>query len=100
MRRAEFSANLLAAMSCATIGVQAASRTDAHDELRLLERRSGGRLGVYAWASGTRNDVAVAWPLQGGPVTIAAYLTRATLAEASRDAVLAQVGSIVARAVS
>lgn len=39
-------------MSCAAIGVRPAAAAGALDDLRLLERRSGGRLGVYAFRPG------------------------------------------------
>jgi beta-lactamase class A len=45
---------------------------------------------------GTRNDVAVAWPPGRQPILICAYLTGSKLNAAGRDAVLAEVGRIVA----
>ena len=49
-------------------------------------------------ASNTRNDIAVIWPPNGRPIVIAAYLTGCKLKATDRDAVLAKVGSIVAKA--
>ncbi len=42
--------------------------------------------------SDTRNDIAIAWPLTGAPIVVAAYLTGSTLAAKPRDAILASVG--------
>lgn len=47
---------------------------------------------------GTSNDVAVAWPPQGGPLLISAYLTDTTASGEARDAILAAVGRAVAGA--
>lgn len=48
---------------------------------------------------GTRNDVAIAWPPGRKPILVAAYLTGSKLNAAGRDAVLAEVGRIVAAGV-
>jgi beta-lactamase class A len=45
---------------------------------------------------GTRNDVAIAWPPGRKPILVSAYLTGSKLNAAGRDAVLAEVGRIVA----
>lgn len=48
---------------------------------------------------GTANDIAVAWPPQGGPVLITAYLTGAQGVDAkARDAALAEVGRVLGEA--
>jgi beta-lactamase class A len=44
---------------------------------------------------GTSNDVAIAWPPNRVPITIAAYLTGATVSSDARDAALATVARIV-----
>ena len=48
---------------------------------------------------GTRNDVAIAWPPGRKPILISGYLTTSKLNAAGRDAVLAEVGRIVAAGV-
>lgn len=48
---------------------------------------------------GTRNDVAVAWPPGRKPIVVAAYLTGSMLNAKGRDAVLAEVGRIVAASI-
>ena len=48
---------------------------------------------------GTRNDVAIAWPPGRKPILVSAYLTGSRLNAAGRDAVLAEVGRIVASTV-
>jgi beta-lactamase class A len=48
---------------------------------------------------GTRNDVAIAWPPGRKPILISAYLTGSKLNAQGRDAVLAEVGRIVAAGV-
>jgi len=48
---------------------------------------------------GTRNDVAIAWPPGRQPILVAAYLTTSKLDAKGRDAVLAEVGRIVAAGV-
>jgi len=47
--------------------------------------------------SGTRNDIAIAWPPGRAPLLVTAYLTGSQLPAKERDAVLAEVGRIVAR---
>ena len=48
---------------------------------------------------GARNDVAIAWPPGRKPILVAAYLTNSKLNAVGRDAVLAEVGRIVAAGV-
>lgn len=59
---------------------------------------AGWRVGdkTGAGGHGTRNDVAIAWPPGRKPVLVAAYLTGSKLDAKGRDAVLAEVGRIVA----
>ncbi len=45
---------------------------------------------------GTRNDVAIAWPPGRKPILVSAYLTGSRLNASGRDAVLAEVGRIIA----
>jgi len=47
---------------------------------------------------GTANDVAILRPPHRAPILVAAYLTGSTASDAGRDAVLAEVGRIVAEA--
>ncbi len=49
---------------------------------------------------GTRNDVAIAWPPGRKPVIVAAYLNGSKLNASGRDAVLAEVGRIVAATIA
>jgi beta-lactamase class A len=44
----------------------------------------------------TANDIAILWPPHGAPVLVAAYLTECAGPEEKRNAVLAQVGRLVA----
>ena len=48
--------------------------------------------------NGSANDVAVAWPPGRPPILVAAYFTESTIADAARNAVIADAGRIVARA--
>jgi beta-lactamase class A len=59
---------------------------------------AGWRVGDKTGAGdhGTRNDVAIAWPPGRKPILVAAYLTGSKLDARGRDAVLAEVGRIVA----
>jgi beta-lactamase class A len=50
-------------------------------------------------ALGSTNDIAVFWLPHGQPLIVAAYLTESSATQAEREAVLAQVGRLVARAV-
>ncbi|ADV26436.1 Beta-lactamase [Pseudoxanthomonas suwonensis 11-1] len=51
--------------------------------------------------AGTRNDIAVAWPLgQGSPWVVTAYLQGAKVDSPSRDAVLARAGALAAQLVA
>lgn len=56
---------------------------------------SGDKTGTGA--NNTANDVAIVWPQGRAPILIAAYYTGSRLYPESRDAVLADVGRIVAR---
>jgi beta-lactamase class A len=47
-------------------------------------------------ANGSTNDIAVAWPPGRAPIFIAAYFTGSTIAQSERDAVLGEVGRIIA----
>jgi beta-lactamase class A len=59
---------------------------------------SGWRVGDKTGSNGenTTNDVAIIWPPRQAPVLVAAYLTACAGSEAKRNAVLAQVGRLVA----
>jgi beta-lactamase class A len=73
-------------------------------------RTAGGRIPAglpRGWTSGdktgsgannTANDVAIVWPPGRAPILIAAYYTGSRLYPESRDAVLADVGRMVAKA--
>ena len=78
----------------------------------LIANQTGGdrlRKGLpKAWIVGdktgsngenTTNDVAICWPPKQPPVLIAAYLTECPGTDAKRNAVLAQVGKLVAESV-
>lgn len=56
--------------------------------------RVGDKTGMCA--NGSTNDVAIAWPDRDRPVLIAAYLTGSAAPVGERDAVLAEVGRLVA----
>ncbi|HEX5380506.1 MAG TPA: class A beta-lactamase, partial [Phenylobacterium sp.] len=62
---------------------------------------AGWRVGDKTGAGdhGTRNDVAILWPPGRKPILVAAYLTQSKLKADGRDAVLAEVGRIVAAGV-
>ncbi len=57
--------------------------------------RSANKTGTYP-SQGSANDVAIIWPPGRKPVVVAAYYTGSTAPAATRDAVLANVGRIVA----
>jgi len=59
---------------------------------------SGWRVGDKTGSNGenTTNDIAIIWPPRQAPVLVAAYLTACAGSEAKRNAVLAQVGRLVA----
>lgn len=57
--------------------------------------RVGDKTGTSASEAGTSNDVAVVWPSRGGPILIAAFLTRATTDDPARERALADVGRLV-----
>ncbi len=66
---------------------------------RLRAGLTGGwRVGDKTGANGenTTNDIATIWPPREAPVLVAAYLTACAGPEAKRNAVLAQVGRLVA----
>lgn len=58
--------------------------------------KSGHKMGTGQ--NGTANDLAIVWPPGRAPILIAAYYTGSRLYPESRDAVLADVGRIVAKA--
>ncbi|HEX4534484.1 MAG TPA: class A beta-lactamase [Rhizomicrobium sp.] len=47
--------------------------------------------------NGSTNDVAIIWPPKRQPILVAAYYTGSTASDAAREAVLADVGRIVAK---
>mgnify|MGYP001545120034 CR=1 FL=1 len=57
--------------------------------------RSGNKTG--SGQNGTANDVAIIWPSGRSPIFVAAYYTGSAAPDAERDAVLAEVGRIVAK---
>jgi beta-lactamase class A len=57
--------------------------------------RVGDKTGMGA--NGATNDVAIVWPVERGPVLIAAYLADTNAGVADRNDALAQVGRGVAR---
>jgi beta-lactamase class A len=66
---------------------------------RLRAGLTGGwRVGDKTGSNGenTTNDIAIIWPPRQAPVLVAAYLTACVGTEAKRNAVLAQVGRLVA----
>jgi beta-lactamase class A len=46
--------------------------------------------------NGAANDIAIAWPPNRSPVLVAVFFTNSSLARSESDAVLAEVGKIVA----
>lgn len=56
--------------------------------------RSGNKMGTGSY--GTTNDIAILWPPGRAPILVAAYYTGSTAPSAERDAVLAEVGRVVA----
>src|ERR1700723_1279681 len=62
---------------------------------------SGWRVGDKTGSNGenTTNDIAIIWPPRQAPVLVAAYLTACAGSEAKRNAVLAQVGRLVAQSI-
>jgi beta-lactamase class A len=62
---------------------------------------SGWRVGDKTGSNGenTTNDIAIIWPPRQAPVLVAAYLTACAGPEAKRNAVLAQVGRLVAQSI-
>ena len=56
--------------------------------------RVGDKSGMGA--NGATNDVAIAWPTQGPPLLIAAYLTESAAQVSERNAALADIGRLVA----
>jgi beta-lactamase class A len=57
--------------------------------------RAGDKTGTGA--NGSTNDVAVFWPPVGGPIVVAAYLTETAAPLVEREAILAEVGRLVAQ---
>jgi beta-lactamase class A len=72
------------------------------DERLRAGLKTGWRVGDKTGSNGenTTNDVAIVWPVAGGaPMLVAAYLTMCPGQETKRNAVLADVGRLVARAI-
>jgi beta-lactamase class A len=71
------------------------------DERLRAGLTSGWRVGDKTGSNGenTTNDIAITWPPRQAPVLVAAYLTACEGSEAKRNAVLAQVGRLVASSV-
>jgi beta-lactamase class A len=68
-------------------------------EVRLRARlpqdwRAGDKTGSNL--KDTANDIAILWPAHGAPVLVAAYLTECAGPEDTRNAVLAEVGRLIA----
>jgi beta-lactamase class A len=68
------------------------------DERLRAGLTSGWRVGDKTGSNGenTTNDIAIIWPSRQAPVLVTAYLTACPGPEAKRNAVLAQVGRLVA----
>jgi beta-lactamase class A len=81
----------------ALVGWMAASHTG---DARLRAGLSGWHVAdkTGTGARGSTNDIGIAWPPQGAPVVIAAYLTGTTAPLARRNATLAAVGRAIAAA--
>jgi beta-lactamase class A len=56
--------------------------------------RVGGKTGTSG--NGVFNDIAIAWPPVGGPRLVTTYYAESSATAAQADAVLAEVGRIVA----
>lgn len=89
--------NALTPASCALLTGWTVAATTGLTALRAGlpdDWRVGDKTG--AGEHGTRGDIAVAWPPGRAPVVIAAYLKDTTLDLAGRNAVMADVGRVVA----
>lgn len=60
--------------------------------------RAGDKTGTGGETNNATNDVAIAWPPNGAPIVIAAYLSHSTAEPAARNAAHAEIGRIVAEA--
>ncbi len=58
--------------------------------------RVGDKTGTGGGANNATNDVAIAWPPNGAPIIIAAYLSHSTAEPAARNAAHAEIARIVA----
>lgn len=58
--------------------------------------RVGDKTGTGGGVNNATNDVAIAWPPNGAPIVIAAYLSHSTADPAARNAAHAEIGHIVA----
>jgi beta-lactamase class A len=47
-------------------------------------------------ANGTANDIGVLWPPNRAPILVTVYLTQSTVSDAAREAVIADVGGLIA----
>ncbi len=57
--------------------------------------RAGDKTGTGGEVNNATNDVAIAWPPNGAPIVIAAYLSHSTADAAARTAAHAEIGRIV-----
>lgn len=62
---------------------------------RVGDKTGTGGEQNHAGASGTRNDIAVIWPLHRAPLAATVYLTGATIAAAPADAAIADVARLI-----
>jgi beta-lactamase class A len=60
--------------------------------------RVGDKTGSGFQGTGTSNDVAIVWPANRPPLTIACYLTRSTLEAAAQNEIIASVGRAIGSA--
>ncbi len=82
------------------IGWMAASPT-GRERLRAglpPDWRVADKTGTGGGANNATNDVAIAWPPNGAPIVIAAYLSHSSADAAARNAAHAEIGRIVAAA--
>jgi len=57
--------------------------------------RVGDKTGTWNGEHNATNDVAIAWPPDGAPIVIAAYLSDSTVAATARNAAHAEIGRII-----
>ena len=71
------------------------------DERMRAGLKGGWRVGDKTGSNGenTTNDISIIWPGDQAPVLVAAYLTVCAGPESKRNAVLAQVGRVVAECI-